>query len=116
MTAQLIRMQAREVAGIFYEQNQRTLRFRRENPDQDKYVADHWPHFVDIAISNLTASLHDQTMPQHMKDDIYEVICRHWDQSQSQRAQHVLQATLGPRDRDDVRHVDANPQLVRARA
>jgi hypothetical protein len=46
MTAQLIRLQAKEMAGVFYEDNQRSLRFRIENPDQDAYVAANWPHFV----------------------------------------------------------------------
>jgi hypothetical protein len=49
MTTQLIRMQAKEIAGIFYEQNQRTLRFRRQWPVQDDYVDSQWPHFVQSA-------------------------------------------------------------------
>jgi hypothetical protein len=111
VTSQLIRLQAKEMAGIFYEGNQRSLRFRRENPVQDEYVAGHWPHFVDVAIQSLTALLHDQTVPQHQKDVIYQEICDHWDKSQNPNAREVLQATLQPREREDVRNVDASPEL-----
>jgi len=111
MTSQLIRLQAKEMAGIFYEGNQRSLRFRVENPDQDAYVADHWPHFVDVAIQTLTALLHDHSVPQHQKDVIYQEICDHWDKSQNPNAREVLQATLQPREREDVRHVDASHEL-----
>lgn len=111
MTSQLIRMQAKEIAGIFYEESQRSLRFRQENPDQDAYVAANWPHFVDIGISNLTRVLQDQTTPQHQKDVIYEELCEHWERSQRPSAREVLQATLAPREREDVKHVDASPEL-----
>lgn len=111
MTSQLIRLQAKELAGIFYDGNQRSLRFRTENPDQDQYVAGHWAHFVDVAIQTLTALLHDGSVPQHQKDVIYQEICDHWDKSQSANAREVLQATLQPREREDVRHVDESPEL-----
>lgn len=111
MTSQLIRLQAKEMAGIFYEGHQRSLRFRVENPDQDEYVAGHWPHFVDVAVQCLTAVLADQSTPQHQKDVIYQEICAHWEKSQSPNAREVLQATLQPREREDVRHVDASPEL-----
>lgn len=111
MTSQLIRMQAKEIAGIFYDENQRSLRFRVENPDQDAYVAANWPHFVDIGIANLTMLLNDHSTPQHQKDVIYEELCEHWERSQRPSAREVLQATLQPREREDVRHVDENMQL-----
>jgi hypothetical protein len=111
MTAQLIRLQAKEMAGVFYEDNQRSLRFRIENPDQDAYVAANWPHFVDVGIKALTMVLSDQSTPQHQKDVIYNEICDHFDKSQSAGAREVLQATLQPREREDVRHVDQTPEL-----
>jgi hypothetical protein len=113
MTSQLIRLQAKEMAGQFYEGNQRSLRFRQENPDQDAYVAKHWPHFVDVGIQCLTALLGQHDVPQHQKDVIYDEITEHWNKSQGPGAREVLQATLQPREREDVRHVDANPQLAR---
>jgi hypothetical protein len=99
------------MAGIFYEGNQRSMRFRVENPDQDAYVADHWPHFVDVAIQALSAVLGAHDTPQHQKDVIYQEICDHWEKSQSPNAREVLQATLQPREREDVRHVDVSPEL-----
>ena len=111
MTSQLIRMQAKEIAGIFYDENQRSLRFRQENPDQDAYVAANWPHFVDIGIANLTMLLNDHSTPQHQKDVIYEELCEHWERSQRPSAREVLQASLEPREREDVRMVDENLQL-----
>lgn len=111
MTSQLIRMQAKEIAGIFYDENQRSLRFRIENPDQDAYVAANWPHFVDVGIAALTMTLRDASTPQHQKDVIYEELCEHWERSQRPSAREVLQATLEPRAREDVRHVDENLQL-----
>jgi hypothetical protein len=116
MTSQLIRLQAKEMAGQFYEMNQRSLRFRVDNPDQDQYVAKHWPHFVDVGIQCLTALLAQPDTPQHQKDMIYEEITDHWNKSQNPNAQEVLQATLQPREREDIRHVDDNPQLARVRA
>lgn len=111
MTSQLIRMQAKEIAGIFYEDNQRSLRFRTENPDQDAYVAANWPHFVDVGISALTMVLSDASTPQHQKDVIYEELCEHWERSQRPSAREVMQASLQPREREDVRHVDQIPEL-----
>lgn len=116
MTSQLIRLQAKEMAGQFYEGNQRSLRFRIDNPDQNDYVAKHWPHFVDVGIQCLTALLAQHDVPQHQKDVIYEDLVEHWNKSQNPNAQEVLQATLHPREREDVRHVDNNPQLVKVGA
>lgn len=111
MTSQLIRMQAKEIAGIFYDENQRSLRFRVENPDQDAYVAANWPHFVDVGIAALTMTLNDNSTPEHQKNVIYEELCEHWERSQRPSAREVLQASLAPREREDVRFVDENQQL-----
>jgi hypothetical protein len=111
VTSQLIRMQAKEIAGIFYDENQRSMRFRVENPDQDAYVAANWPHFVDVGISALTMVLKDEATPEHQKQVIYDELCDHWERSQRPSAREVMQATLQPREREDVRHVDASPGL-----
>lgn len=116
MTSQLIRLQAKEMAGQFYEGNQRSLRFRIENPDQNAYVAANWVHFVDVGVQCLTALLGQEDVPEHQKAVIYEELLLHWEQSQRPGAREVLQATLQPREREDVRHVDSNPQLVRVGA
>ncbi len=111
MTSQLIRLQAKEMAGIFYEGHQRSLRFRQENPDQDRYVAENWPHFVDVGIAAMTMTRQEASTPQHQKDAIYEELCEHWERSQRPSAREVLQASLQPREREDIKHVDTIPEL-----
>lgn len=111
MTTQLIRMMAKEVAGAFYEGHQRSLRFRVENPDQDAYVAGAWPHFVDEGKKALIELMKRPDTPQHQKDAIMEELVEHFERSQGPGARDVLQVTSQPREREDIRHVDENPQL-----
>lgn len=111
MTTQLIRMMAKEVAGAFYDGHQRSLRFRVENPDQDKFVAEHWPHYVQEAKKALTELMLRPDTPQHQKDAIEDELIEHFNRSQSPHAREVLQVSSAPREREDIRHVDANPQL-----
>lgn len=111
MTTQLIRMMAKEVAGAFYDGHQRSLRFRIENPDQDKFVAQHWPHYVQEGKKALVDLMMRADTPQHMKDAIAEELIEHFQRSQTANAREVLQVTSDPREREDIRHVDENPQL-----
>jgi hypothetical protein len=111
MTTQLIRMMAKEVAGTFYEGYQRSLRFRVENPDQDVFVNQHWPHYVQEAKKALTELMIRPDTPQHQKDAIEEELIEHFNRSQSGRAREVLQVDLSPREREDVKHVDNTPEL-----
>lgn len=111
MSTQQIRMTAKEMAGIFYDNHQRSLRFRIENPDQDAFVAEHWPHFIDEAKKALVFLMTRPDTPQHMKDAIEEELIDHFQRSQSPHAREVLQVTSAPREREDIRHVDENPQL-----
>lgn len=74
MTERTVRMMAKEFAGKFYEESQRSLRFRRQWPEQDRYVAQNWPHFVDIAVQALGALLHQPGVPEHRKQAIYEAL------------------------------------------
>lgn len=111
MTTQLIRMMAKEIAGEFYDGYQRSLRFRTENPDQDKFVAEHWPHYVQEAKKALTMLMVQPNTPQHQKDAIEAELIEHFERSQSPHARDVLQVDLAPREREDIRHVDNNPQL-----
>lgn len=113
MTTQLIRMQAKEVAGIFYEQNQRTLRFRRQWPVQQDYVNSQWPHFVQVGKAALVELMIAEDTPQHQKDAILEeLIADGLRSANDPRARDVLQATLQPREREDVKHADT-AQLMR---
>lgn len=111
MTTQLIRMMAKEVAGAFYDGHQRSLRFRVENPDQDAFVNQHWPHYVDEAKKALVDLMMRPDTPQHQKDAIEDELIEHFKRSQSANAREVLQVTSAPREREDIRHVDNNPQL-----
>lgn len=111
MSTQQIRMTAKELAGIFYDHHQRSLRFRVENPDQDRFVNEHWPHFVDEAKKALVFLMTRPDTPQHMKDAISEELIEHFERSQGGNARDVLQVTSQPREREDIRHVDNNPQL-----
>lgn len=118
MTNQLLRMTARGIAGKFYEGEitELTGRFRMENPDQDIYVAQHWPHFVQLAKEQLGQLLTAENVSEHEKMAIMEELIDHAERSQSHHAREVLQVKSQPREREDVRHVDNNPQLLRARA
>ena len=111
MTTQLIRMMAKEVAGAFYDGHQRSLRFRAENPDQDAFVNQHWPHYVQEAKKALTALMVRPDTPQHQKDAIEAELIEHFNRSQSGHARDVLQVTSEPREREDIRHVDNSPEL-----
>lgn len=111
MTTQLIRMMAKEVAGAFYEGHQRSLRFRVENPDQDAFVAQHWPHYVDEAKKALVQLMTQENTPQHQKDAIAEELIEHFERSQGPGAREVLQVSSAPREREDIKHVDNSPQL-----
>jgi hypothetical protein len=116
MTTQLIRLMAKEIAGAFYDGHQRSLRFRVENPDQDKFVAEHWPHYVQPAKTALVELMVRPDTPQHQKDAIEAELLEHFERSQSPHAREVLQVDLSPREREDIRHVDENPQLRRVGA
>lgn len=112
MTTQMVRMMAKEIAGEFYEGHQRTLRFRRQWPDQREFVAKCWKHFVDLARGALAAMLAREDTPEHHKQAILaELIEDHERQVDNPRAMDVIQATLDPREREDIRHIDQTPQL-----
>jgi hypothetical protein len=112
MTTQLIRMQAKEIAGIFYEQNQRTLRFRRQWPEQKVYVETQWPHFVQVGKAALIQLMVAEDTPQHQKDAIEEeLITDGLRASRDPRARDILQATLQPREREDIKHTENTPLL-----
>lgn len=112
MTTQLIRMQAKEMAGIFHEQNQRTLRFRRQWPEQKVYVETQWPHFVQVGKAALIQLMIAEDTPQHQKDAIEEELIEDGLRSaRDPRARDILQATLQPREREDVKHAETTPLL-----
>lgn len=118
MSGQLLRIGAKEIAGRAYQGEifEVTGRFRLENPDQDAFVAKYWPHYVQLAKEALALVLRDESTPQYQKDLITKELIEHFEQSESSTARQILQVTSQPREREDVRHVDNNPQLERVRA
>lgn len=113
MTVRLIRMMAKDFAGEFYEQNQRSLRFRRQWPDQDQYAAKNWPHFVDIARGALAALLARPDYPQHLKDAIYADMLEDNDrQRNSPQAKDVIQAEFDFVDKHEKNKLSDNDTQV----
>lgn len=112
MTERTVRMLAKEFAGKFYEEGQRSLRFRRTWPDQDAYVAQNWPHFVDISVQSLGALLHQPGVPEHRKQAIYEALIEHARrEAESPNALTPIQAVFDYDDKAERRSLDSNPQL-----
>jgi hypothetical protein len=111
MTTQLIRMTAKDIAGAFYESHERSFRFRVENPDQDAFVAQYWPHHVGMAKKALVELMTRPDTPQHMKDAIEDELVEHFQRSQGAGAREVLQVRNDPREREDIRHIDQTPEL-----
>ena len=112
MATQMVRMMAKEIAGTFYESFQRSMRFRAEWPSQRDFVAKSWPHFVDLARGALAAVLAQENVPEHRKRAIMDdLIEDHNRQVDNPRALDVIQATLDPREREDVKMIDTNPQM-----
>lgn len=113
MTSQLLRMTAKELAGAQYDTFRLTgsERFARENPSEKEYVARHWPHFIMQAKAALCLVLESESTPEHQKQAIFEELLRHAEDSQSPNAVDILQITSQPREREDVRYVDQNPEL-----
>ena len=114
MTERTVRMMAKEFAGKFYEENQRSLRFRRTWPDQLDYVNKNWPHFADISVQTLGAMLHksDSEVPPHRKEEIYRALLeQHEKEARSPNALTPIQAVFDYDDKAEKRSLDANPQL-----
>lgn len=113
MTTQLIRMMAKEIAGEVYDGQHFPLseRFRVENPDQRVFVAYHWPHYVNEAKSRMIKMLAHPAVTQNEKDVILEELIEHAERSESPHAKQLLQVSLQPREREDIKHVDNNPEL-----
>lgn len=102
MTVQLVRLMAKEIAGIYYDQERNDV-FRIMNPVQDAYVAKNWPHFVDLARQALVLSLQDATVPEYKKDQIMDALREHSMRAQLPGARSVVQASMDKPDPVDKR-------------
>ena len=95
----LIRKQAKELAGLFYEGHQtridvefatddqagpplggyRSTDWRSIWPDQNVYIAWCWPLFVKTARATLSFMLGQPHVPEYQKQIIYKALCAQWD-------------------------------------
>jgi hypothetical protein len=113
MTVMLIRKQAKEIAGVYSEGHERTSRFRKTWPNQRKYVAENWPHFIDLAREALVRLMIAPGTTQHVKDEIYEALKEDNRRVQSDpNAREVAQASLVPVEIEDRKFIDNNPQMI----
>ncbi len=106
MTTQLVRKMAKDLAGTFYEQEQRTLRFRRQWPRVQDYIAKSWPHFVDLARETLSAMLARPDYPEHLKEAIMRDLLEDHERAQSPHAVTVMQATLDHVEKEERKYLD----------
>lgn len=73
MTHPMIVHDAKEFAGVFYEQK-RTSKFRATWPNQMDYVNANWPNFVEHVRSAYATMLTKRDVSQPDKDKIYEAL------------------------------------------
>lgn len=101
MTEHTVRSMARELAGIFYEEPQRTPGFRATFPTFKDYLRGHWhlpdgsikqdtpgwQHHVDLARKMLTAMLRqpESRVSAVMKDRIYNALREDFESSHRTR-------------------------------
>ena len=89
MTHPMIRHDAEEFAGVFYDKS-RSKRFRALWPNAMEYVRANWPHFV-IHVRQTYAEMltrHDTT--QAMKDAIYQALIEDAPGARSMHAEDPL--------------------------
>ncbi len=121
MTVRLIRQTAKEMAGAFYEQNERTEKvFRRAFPTVKDYlrgtrhrpdgtimqVDPGWSHFVAAAKGILATSLRDNNMSDHEKNRIYEQLCEEAARGSRRNARRVLQTNLEKREDNPMKYFE----------
>lgn len=73
MTVQLIRHQAKELAGAFWEAD-RTERFRNFYPDVRQFIGRHWPDFVPAARNLLVDCLSRKDLSDRLKTEISDAL------------------------------------------
>lgn len=112
MTTQLVRKMAKDIAGEFYEQEQRSLRFRRIWPDVQVYIAKNWIHFIDLARASLAQLLAKPDYPEHLKEAIAKDLIEDNERAANHpHAREVMQATLDYVEKDDRKFVEQGHHL-----
>jgi len=107
MTVRTVKEMAKELAGIFYEDN-RTAGFRAAFPTYKAYLLGRW-HQLDGSVKQTTAgwvhhvvlarkllanmlSKPEGVVSQHMKDQIYNALLKDREQSSTpKRAENIVQ-------------------------
>lgn len=90
MTHPRIMHEAKEFAGVFYDQDRSAL-FRSMWPSQDEYVKFKWPHFV-VAVRDVWATmLGRDDVPEAHKKYIYEALIGDAAGARSHQASDVVQ-------------------------
>jgi hypothetical protein len=112
MTVQLIRVTAKELAGVFYEQAQRSEAFRRAFPNVREYLRGrahrrdgttvqedpNWWRFVDLAKRTMTAQLRDPNISPIVKEAIAEALIEEAHRGSKAKARQVMQSNLDKRE------------------
>lgn len=105
MTVKLLRDMAKELAGSFYEENERTPGFRQAFPTVKAYLLGRWHqpdgrikqdkpgwiHHVVLARKLLALMLGQPSVTEHMKNEIYQALMEDRDQSTRKGAQNITQ-------------------------
>lgn len=120
MTERTVRMLAKELAGVFYEQaggdlfgtgpedRERSKRFRETFPTWEHYKKGYavgadgkvhqthpgWVFFVDLARKRLVQMLGDPTK-KHLHENIYQALIEEQTKATSPAAMEVLQRRIG---------------------
>ncbi len=69
-----IRHTAKELAGVFYEENKRSDQFRIMWPKVRDYIRDCWPLYVPQARQALASMLRSPNVTEHLKQEIYKAL------------------------------------------
>ena len=109
MTERTIRSMAKELAGVFYEDN-RSVRFRRSFPTIKHYMRGQWiqpsgeilikepgwTHHIDLAKKMLVSMLSqsDNRVSTLMKERIYDALIEEHNKSISSKSKTVTQRKL----------------------
>lgn len=94
MTHPRIVHEAKEFAGVFYDQDRSAL-FRSIWPTQDEYVRHKWPHFVAGVREAWSAMLGKPEIPQNVKDYVYDALIADASERNSHSALDVVQLAPG---------------------
>lgn len=90
MTHPMIVHDAKEFAGVFYDQK-RTNKFRATWPNQMDYVNANWPNYVVHVRSAYATMLTRRDVPQSEKDKIFAALTADAQKNRSDDAQAPLQ-------------------------